>query len=155
MKKTMSIFAAVMCGTVVLCWAANEIAMQALLKADKNSAQVQRSPGTLHITWNGQRWNSQTIVATPAWQAVSKGACVTNGICYVRNLADTNIYTMSDGVTQMVVAEVSFDVGLTTNLMLKQSEYAIFRLNINYPVTNMLVKTRGATGDVEVTILED
>lgn len=155
MKKTISIFVAVMAGTVAICWAANEITLQALLKADKNSAQVQRSPGTLNITWNGQRFNSQTIIATPTWQPVSRGACASSGFCYVRNMAPTNTYTISAGVTQMVTVEISFDVGVTTNLMLKQSEYSIFRLNTAFDVTNMMIKTRGATGDVEVTILED
>jgi hypothetical protein len=153
MKKTLGIIGAVLAATGVL-YAANEITLQVLLQATKGSSQLSRQPGALSLTWNGQRFNSQTLVATPSWQAITKGGVAAQGYCYLRNMAPTNTYPMG-AVTSMVTAEISFDVGVTTNLMLKQSEIAVFRINSAFDVTNIMVKTRGATGDVEVTILED
>lgn len=148
MKKTM---AAIVAGLIVAggLWAADEISMMGYLKAEKGARKIERSPGTITINWQGSRYYSQIYsLTTNNWQAMAKGAVGTNGIFYCRNVGTNGN------------VKVSFDVGVTSHLLLKSGEFYTMRLDPAFEITNIMFlviqpSTNVITEDFEATILED
>jgi hypothetical protein len=127
----------------LLAWADNEITLSALLKADKQSRSVLRQPGTLTVTWNGNRYyGPTTFTATNTYQALAKGTVNTNGYAFMRNVSTAG------------VAVISFNGGTNDHLRLKAGEYALMRLDTTLPIDSLMVKC-ATTNDFEFTLIED
>lgn len=125
--------------------ASNEITLQGYLQALKGTRQLVRSPGTITVNWNGSKYYGPIIYsATNAYQSLSQGGIVSNGICWVRNV----------GTNANIV--VSFDNGTNSHMLVKSSEFYCFRLYPTLAAATIQFKTATtATNDFEVTILED
>jgi hypothetical protein len=128
---------------VVSAVADNEIAISAILKADKTDRHVLRSPGTRAITWIGSRYYGPvTFTATETYSALAKGAVANNGYVFMHNVSTAG------------VAIVSFNGGTNDHLRLKAGEFALMRFVTNMPIASVMVKC-STTNDFEFTILED
>ena len=139
-----TIMAAITCFCIAAAaWATtNEITVQVYLKADKNSVQIERKPGTLQIQMIGSRWQSYVVPCTITNTPLSKGAVGNLGWAYCRNLS-----------TNQTVA-LSFDNGATTNMHLLSGECALWRFAPAFQMTNVSAAVTAGAGDFEVTILE-
>jgi hypothetical protein len=147
MKKIMQLawsFAAIIiCSASVVYGTTNEITVTCNLRVKKNSAEITKTSGNQLIQMAGTKFFSTVYTATSTNQPVSKGNVDNLGWCYMRNLSTNNsVY-------------ISFDVGATTNMMLKFAEAALFRLNTSFEMTNVHIRTTSGVCDMELTIVEN
>lgn len=140
----------ILCIICTSAYAANEISMQGYLKAEKGTRKIERSPGTVAITWTGTRYFGPVIysLTTNEWQFASKGAVGDNGFVWMRNVGSSGS------------VKVSLDAGNTVHFLVKTNEFLTFRLDPSYVITNLAFiavapSTNAVTNDFEVTILED
>jgi hypothetical protein len=146
-KSILAVLGVLLC---VCAFGAGEITVQAYLKAEKGARKVERTPGTLSVDWAGSRYYGPVIynLTTNSWTSMSKGAVVTNGIVWMRNVGGNGS------------VKISFDAGTTTHLLIKTNEYFFFRLDTAFTATNIHFiavqpSTNVITEDFEVTVLED
>lgn len=143
-KNNRGVLVAVLLMLGGLAYAADEITTTLYLKASKGYTELVRSPGTLTLDWNGRTVYGPVVYALDtSYQAMGRGAIVTNGIVFVRHLSTSN------------TIDVSLDAGVTDHLRLKSSEAFMFRLNPTMAITNFMAKANAATTYFEVTIIED
>lgn len=148
-KKAVVMIAAAI-GFAVVAMAANEINLSGGIVASKGYASAYKQPGSLPITWNGNKVFSSVIALTQTPAAMSKGSVGNLGYCYARNNDATN--------------SVALSIAGVTNIVFKPGEYSIFRLAPAFDITslyansisNSLLPTNNAgNADFEFTILED
>ena len=129
----------------VIAIAENEISTSITLKVKKDAISITRQTGTTLIDMAGTRYNVQTINASTNNTRLSKGAVVTPGWAYMRNL--------STNETEKVF--ISFDSGTTTSLVFEAEEAGTFRVAPDAIITNFMVATTNGTCDFEFTVIED
>lgn len=133
----LGVFVAASIAVMVQALGANEIGVQAGLRATKGFLAVQRLPGEVQVDMSGQALFSQVFSVTDDGLNVNVPAQVTPGFCFVRNLG-TNAAGM----------------GTATNAILldvRSGEPAVFRLS----VTNFGLIAYSNSTAVEVLILSD
>lgn len=144
MKKAMIIMAVL--GVACIAYATtNEITVQTFLKVNKDAVQLQRSTGTLLIQMAGTRYSTYVLTLTTTNQFLSKGNVANAGWCYMRNLSTNPTHQ----------ANITFDGGTTTSLVLKAEEPALFRLAPGALVTNFTAAASSSSFDFEITVTEN
>lgn len=146
MKKMMFVLSMIVVAGYV--FAANEITISAGIVAAKGYASAYEQPGSLQITWNGDKVFSTSLLLTTNPVAMSKGGVGNLGYVFARNIDLTN--------------DVALSIGGVTNLIFKPGEYALFRLATNFNIATLFANsisnsasTNSGKANFKFSILED
>jgi hypothetical protein len=145
MKKLIIIALFCGCTASVAQASTNEISVNVNLSVKKDAISLARNTDTVRIQMAGNLYSVQTLTLTTTNQFMVKGAIGNAGMCYMRNLS-TNAAAQ---------ANITFDRGTTTGIVLKAQEPAIFRIKADAAVTNFTGSASVGTVNFEMTIIED